>query len=79
MKYFYLCIQILFTASLISCSTIESVKEKEIIIINDKEKALIDVNIEENKDDNHKIIKSISKEKKNESCRDRKHNNFKKI
>ena len=67
MKYFYLCIQILFTASLISCSTIESVKEKEIIIINDKEKALIDVNIEENKDDNHKIIKSISKEKKNES------------
>jgi len=66
-KYFYLCIQILFTASLISCSTIESVKEKEIIIINDKEKALIDVNIEENKDDNHKIIKSISKEKKNES------------
>ena len=67
MKYFYLCIQILFTASLISCSTIESVKEKEIIIINDKEKALIDVNIEENKDDNHKVIKSISKEKKNES------------
>ena len=67
MKYFYLCIQILFTASLISCSTIESVKEKEIIIINDKEKALIDVNIEKNKDDNHKIIKSISKEKKNES------------
>ena len=66
MKYFYLCIQILFTASLISCSTIESVKEKEIIIINDKEKALIDVNIEENKDDNHKIIKSISKEKKND-------------
>ena len=67
MKYFYLCIQILFTASLISCSTIESVKEKEIIIINDKEKALIDVNIEENKDANHKIIKSISKEKPNES------------
>ena len=67
MKYFYLCVQILFTASLISCSTIENVKEKEIIIINDKEKALIDENLEENNDINHNITKSISKEKKKES------------
>jgi len=66
-KYFYLCVQILFTASLISCSTIENVKEKEIIIINDKEKALIDENLEENNDINHNITKSISKEKKKES------------
>ena len=69
MKYFYLCIQILFTASLISCSTMDSVKDKdkEIIIINDKEKALIDENLEENKDDNDEGIKSLSKEEKNES------------
>jgi branched-chain amino acid transport system substrate-binding protein len=64
-KYFYLCIQILFTVSLISCSTMEA--EKEIIIINDKEKALIDKNLEENNDVNHKIIESINNEEKNES------------